>query len=256
MPKTFQRVTSWSRAGIIESIIGLALLGIMVGNLSGCGDSVEESGAAFVAISGGSKIEVPDSTKYNLPFTLLVTSKEGDPVEGAVVDLKIYPTQYYKGYKDWDGSRYLQYYPDGLGGVSATTSSGTPTPVPCANEDANKNGILDGGEDVNGNGQLDPGIPVSFASSGTATGNDGAELTGRVRTDEQGFADFTLNYGKDYALYLSVKITATTSATGTEGKDTHTVPFLFIEKSEMTSNDAVPGDVSPFGTAASCSDPS
>lgn len=241
---------------LILSCMGLPVLGA-----SGCGNVGDSSkDAAFIAISGGSQIEVPSdsTTEYNLPFNVLVTSKDGVAIEDAVVDLSVVPKHYYKGYKAQEGGGWTQYYMDGQGGITATFGPKTPDPVPCPNEDANRNAVLDPGEDINGNGELEPGNPVAFASNKTASGGDsegsGAELTGRVRTESDGFAEFTLNYGKDYALYLSVEITATTSVTGTEGTTTRSA-FLYIEQSEMEESSTPPGQLGPFGYAPSCTNP-
>jgi hypothetical protein len=107
----------------------------------------------------------------------------------------------------------------------------------CANEDTNRNGILDAGEDFNGNGTLEPGTP--------------ATVTATVTTDASGNGAFDVVYPKDYANWLQVKITGTIQVAGTES--TKAIRFLLPMSDADASNP--PGTTSPYGTANACTNP-
>ncbi len=123
---------------------------------------------------------------YAMPFTVLVTDTNGSAISDQQVSLSVYPTYFKTGtYADNDE-------------IDTYTFTGI-----FANEDDNRNGILDSGEDDTFiNGRLDPGGVVSITSS--------------VTTDSNGFAAFNLVYAKAYGRWTDVEITATTTVSGTE----------------------------------------
>ena len=156
---------------------------------------------------------------------MLVTDASGNAVEGAQVSIAVNPTFYWKGFRAWDGTSWA---------INITAG-------PCANEDLNENGILDAGEDINGNNRLDPGNVVSAPATVT-TGADGSFQFDQV-------------YAKDFGDWVQVKLTAADEVSGTEA--THTVPFVLpvIAADVGTQANAPPGETSPFGTGAACTDP-
>lgn len=180
----------------------------------------------FVILGTGDTIfENTTSTKYLMPYIVLVTDSNGNAVEGTTVDLSVIPTFYYKG--NWADTGDPLYW---TRVVNAT----------CANEDANVNGILDAGEDINSNGRLEPGAVVSVPSTVT-TGSDGS-------------AEFDLTYAQEYATWVTVNLTASTTVSGTEA--THTVPInLPVQIVDTLLAATPPGFISPFGTAGVCTDP-
>ena len=183
--------------------------------------------ALFITIGFGNTISLLDVTTYSKPFTVYVTDANGVAVGNQLLSLSAIPEIYYKGFlvfnKTW------KYNGDAPAAV-------------CANEDRNLNGILDAGEDTNGNGQLTPGNVVV-----TAPGN--------VTTDASGRASFSLQYGEQYAPWVTVRITARASVAGTESRQS-----IFFNLSGLAadfSDENVPpaGVRSPFGRSASCTDP-
>ncbi len=188
--------------------------------------------ALFIAIDSTNTIAEQDSTHYALPYGIHVTDASGNPVANKTVTLSIIPVTYMKGAYAWNGS------------VWAATSS---TPNECNNEDfsgnpeTDLNGILDDGEDFNSNAMLEPGNPVS--------------VTNTVITDANGIASFNLVYGKNYANWVRVKLTASTSVSGSESVKS-TTPFVIpAMSSDVNSEDKAPpgGGNSPFGIAPDCS---
>lgn len=180
--------------------------------------------ALFISIGVGSTLTVLDAVTYEKDFSVYVTDANGVAAASRSVTISAYPSTYRKGY---------------LEDIGHWTYFGVPTV--CANEDGNRDGILDVGEDINGNGFLDPGLPVVLSPS-------------NLTTDANGYATFKMRYGKNYALWLTTQVTARSLVGGTESSKT--VPYDL----EMTFQDAdsagTPANVvSPFGQATLCTVP-
>jgi len=181
--------------------------------------------ALFISIAEGNTIKNLDENTYEKPFSVYVTDVNGAPVTNRVVNLSVWVDEYGKGgLARFDGKWVY---------------AGTPTF--CVNEDTNRNGILDPGEDTNTNGRLTPGLPVAIAPAA-------------VTTDDKGFAEFSLQYGENYALWGDTTITARAVVGGTESVASHKY-FLLMSAADAT-NEATPANVrSPFGVATVCTNP-
>jgi hypothetical protein len=188
----------------------------------------------FIKLGTGNKIEELDVTRYKQPWSVLVTDANGGPVPGAAVTLSILPTVY------WKGTYNL--------GLCGTADCWVWTPIagpPCANEDTNRNGILDSAsppppsEDVNGNGRLDPGNVATFASSGTVSSS--------VTVGSDGFGLFDVIYAQQYANWVAVELRATVKVAGSESLavESYTLPILASVILDVTADP--PGRPSPFG---------
>lgn len=186
--------------------------------------------ALFITIGYGNTMSNLDETTYSKMFTVYVTDANGVAVGNQVITISVVPEVYLKGSLTYNGVVW--------------TYSGVPTQ--CLNEDANGNGILDSGEDsgVNGNndGRLTPGNVV-VAAPGTVT------------TDAAGRTTFNLQYGEQYAPWVSVAIKAYASVAGTESRQS--LSFLLPGlSSDFTAEGNPPAGVrSPFGTQTLCTNP-
>lgn len=185
--------------------------------------------ALFISIAEGNTIGNLDENTYEKPFSVYVTDVNGAPATNRVVNLSVWADEYGKGTLRYDGEQW----------VYATT------PTFCLNEDVNRNGILDGGEDSpptnpqgNNSGKLEPGLPVVIAPAS-------------VTTDNTGFAQFKLQYGENYALWVDTTITARAVVGGTESVSTRKY-FLLMSSSDATSESTPANARSPFGTASVC----
>ncbi|MFZ4478344.1 MAG: beta strand repeat-containing protein [Rhodoferax sp.] len=219
--------------------------------------------ALFITIARSGTLDGSDSTTYKKDFTVYLTDATGAPAGNQSVTLSVWPTTYGKGTLTWDSAATPPVW---------KYSSGSPTT--CANEDFNRNGILNygmvsyngssyWGEDSNKNGVLDPGEDLNgnaILDSEDTNGNGKLEpgmpavITPSVTTDALGFATFTLRYGKNFAWWVNTEITARALVAGTESKQIHT--YLL----EMTSTDALSSGSpansgSPFGTQSVCTTP-
>jgi hypothetical protein len=115
----------------------------------------------------------------------------------------------------------------------------------CANEDTNRNGVLEVGEDADNDGRLDPGksdVSVSL-------------LHAKTRAD--GTAELQILYAKSFGSWVDAKITvAASGVSGTEGRAIAVVAPVPVDAASITNADVPPAyQVSPYGTAPSCTNP-
>jgi len=190
----------------------------------------------FISIGTGNIIFEPNSAQYRVEFVIQITDSQGNGVEGVSVQTGILSDAYAKG--QWilvlDQSGNLVWF------QSISTIGG------CADEDVNRNGVLDPGEDFNASGRIEAGnIATSVAQVGSG---------GTFTTDSAGFGIIDIFYPQDHAVWVAVTLEATTSVQGTEfAKATSFV--LPISGDDTDDVDvAPPGVVSPFGFSANCGD--
>lgn len=115
----------------------------------------------------------------------------------------------------------------------------------CANEDVNRNGVLEAGEDVNGSGRLDPGksdVSVSLL---------------QTKTRADGTAELQIQYAKSFGSWVDALITvAASGVSGTEGRATALVAPVPVDAASIKNKDVAPAyQVSPYGTVANCTVP-
>ena len=125
----------------------------------------------------------------------------------------------------------------------------------CANEDTNRNGLLEAGENLNG------GIPYT----GTNEFNNRLEpgksdvsvtlLQSKTRAD--GTAELQIQYAKSFGSWVDARITVAASGVlGTEGRAFALVPPVPVDAASIKAKDTTPAYVvSPYGQVASCTDP-
>jgi hypothetical protein len=187
----------------------------------------------FITAGTGNVVGTPSSTTYQLDYTVVVSDASGNPVPGVNVTASVRPRNYYKGRLVFIGTQ-------GPWQVAPATDIAD-TPVSCANEDINSDGIMQVGEDTNGNGRLDPGIPVTVSPTAT--------------TDAHGQAIVSLFYPRDRTNWLDIDLTIRGSVSGTEAiyKAYTLLPGLSSDYNQITVSP--PGAVSPYGVGRTCSDP-
>jgi hypothetical protein len=115
----------------------------------------------------------------------------------------------------------------------------------CKNEDVNRNGVLEAGEDTDADLRLDPGkSDVSITL-----------LNPKTRAD--GTAVLEIQYAKSFGSWVEAWITvAASGVSGSEGRATYRLTPVPVPSEALTSEASAPAFVeSPYGVAASCSDP-
>lgn len=112
----------------------------------------------------------------------------------------------------------------------------------CANEDENRNGVLEAGEDNNGNNALEPrkaDVRVRLLSS---------------KTDSSGSAVLEVTYDQDHGSWVDAVITVSASGiAGTEGRAVYTLSPVPVDAAQIKDTSGSPAFVvSPYGVSNSC----
>lgn len=199
--------------------------------------------AATITIGASNKIRdvTVDGVQvaYALPFSVTVVDANGNPIQGAVVSLGVFPVRFYTG----------------TGGTVGQERDGV-----YINEDIlTRNGILEPGED--GAIELNPLTmapynPVTYWNSGsegttaiigtTQIGNGRLDPGGvatiptTVTTGALGIAGFEVTYPKSYGGWIDVEITASTQVTGSTSA-------AKLEAALAVRSGDTPFPFSPFG---------
>ena len=193
------------------------------------------TGTVFIITGFDNLIGISPSstTVYEKEFVNIVTNSASNPVANQVVTVQMQPTLYYKGHYVLATDKWVQV-------ITAT----------CENEDKNNNGVFDAGEiDLNTNGTIEPRFP------GTLTGTTGTGGNTTTTTDTIGVGKFKLNYPKNYATWIDMKIISKTVVGGSESSSNVTLN-LPVLAAELTNKAASPSNInSPFGDGNVCSDP-
>jgi len=115
----------------------------------------------------------------------------------------------------------------------------------CANEDTNRNGVLESGEDANGDGQLWPRKPDVIISL----------LQSKTRAN--GTVELQIEYAKDHGTWVDAFITVSASGvSGSEGRATYLMAPVPIDAASKKKLDSDPAyRISPYGEGASCLSP-
>jgi hypothetical protein len=193
--------------------------------LSGTTNLTVNSQAVFISISTSNEIRNLNPATYLKDFAVTVTDINGAPVGSKVVSLEVYPVSFTKG-RLVRGTTVWDY--------------DIPSLTTCLNEDVDRDGILDAGEDRSTDGQLTPGNPAALSAS-------------TVTTAANGVATFDLQYGENFANWVTVLITAKTAVGGTESVKTQ-LYALSPSSADMVATTTPASAVSPFGTGT-CTQP-
>lgn len=196
----------------------------------------------FVSIGTGNELTEPNTAQYMIEYIVQVTDSNGNGVANVPVSLRILSEGYYKGFRVVAGSSWTTQYTVVAG--SPGTVSGTSQA--CQDEDTlglpayQRNGILDPGEDYNSNGRLEAGNIATVTPSNAVT-------------NASGFVLVNVFYPQEYAYYLDVLLSASTTVQGSEYVRTSRFLLPGISSDFNSVNRGPPGPVSPFGQATSCS---
>jgi hypothetical protein len=132
-----------------------------------------------------------NSLTYIKKFDVAVADSAGNAVANAQISASVDLRSYRKA--------------DGIGSVGDSLAY-TSTPAICANEDTNRNGLLDAGEDVNGNNTIEPrkaDVIISYV---------GGQVTG-----SNGRATIQVEYPQSVAYWIDYAVKVTTNVAGSEG---------------------------------------
>jgi hypothetical protein len=135
------------------------------------------------------------------------------------------------------------YYKGSMAFVTGTGWGFAAPPVQCVNEDTNFNGVLDSGDNnQNMDGLLWPGQSAAFTLD-----NNGV-------TDSSGFVVLRVRHGQRFAFWARYQISAGAATAGSDPPTTYD-DTLSAAKADVDSTSTPGFAVSPFGTAAVCTNP-
>jgi hypothetical protein len=186
----------------------------------------------FITLGTGNEINEPNQAQYRKEYAVQVTDSQGAGVADVTVQMRIQSDAYYKGYWVYDSvaSQWVQVITAG----------------PCADEDVNRNGVLDPGEDNNSSGTLEAGNIATVAAQ--STGN------GTFSTDQNGFGIVDVIYPQEFARWVDVTLTAQATVQGTETTETSKFRLPIAASDVTDQNTNPPGNPSPFGESNTCND--
>ena len=207
----------------VTDISGVPLGGPAVTNTA----TLTVSGQSLLVRLGTDNLVLSQPPLYKKTWVAVVTDAGGNAVPNVTVIFALRPGHYLKGTFDF-----------------FDTTAGTwhkAVAAVCDNEDINFNGNLDPGEDFNGNGSLEPG--------GVADVNTTAV------TDASGIATAVITYPKDHARWVEYLLEARTGVTSNDPPTVATFLLVGLASDYSDKNIAPPGEFSPYGTAAVCTNP-
>lgn len=203
--------------------------------------------AYFIILGTGNTLFEPDTARYAKEWSISVTDVQGRPVAGQSVQASIRSKRYMKGELAWAD-------PPGAWNYAAGS------PLYCADEDSNKDGILDlATEDTNGNGLMEAGnialvaaVPSSASASAPCAALNAQGASAAVTTDTQGNARVCVFYPQNYAEWVEVTLTATAPVGGSEFSRSSVFALQVLAADVDSETDAPPNQYSPFGTDLDC----
>lgn len=161
---------------------------------------------------------------YVKRFVVMVVDAAGQAKPNVRITPSVDLLSYAKGFYVRPGSWTTD---SGAGGYQSAS---------CANEDINRNSVLEAGEDVNGNGQLDPrksDVAISMIGTG--------------ETDSSGAAILQIQYPKNVATWVNYRILVSAAGvSGTEGRAVWN-GVLGAAAEEFTNTTPPSFVVSPYG---------
>jgi hypothetical protein len=211
----------------------------------------------FISLGTGNEISEPNVADYLKIYSVRVTDANGTGVKGISLIMDLVSTRYYKGYRSFRAVSATDCtLPSGMGTFWFTcyTEEGVPartfTPVQgdgtgCADEDLNHNGVLDVppaspvNEDVNNSLQIEAGNIASVSPR-------------NVVTDDNGTALVNVTYPQEYAYYVEVRLSASTTVQGTEFVRSSYFMLPGLASDFNKADTGPPGPISHFGQATNC----
>ncbi|WP_374673422.1 Ig-like domain-containing protein [Ideonella sp.] len=184
------------------------------------------SQAISVTLGGNGTIaEGEQGVTYTKQFVAMVVDSAGYAMPGVTITPTVDLTDYRKG----------MWVPD-FGAWSLDVER------ECANEDLDRDGVLDPGEDIDRDGILEP-----------RKADVSVRMVGSAKTDSSGLALLQIEYPQDVASWVRFQLTVTASGvSGTEGRASRS-DWLAVPASAVNSTDSSPAfQESPYGITPSC----
>ncbi len=175
-------------------------------------------------LTGGSDLT------YIRKFVVLVVDSSGRAKGNVEIVPSVDLEYFYKGFYEKEGGLWVSVVRDPLTNVVIRA------PISCPNEDVNRNGVLETGEDRDDDKVLEP------RKSDVAV-----SMVGSTKTDASGLAILQIEYPKNVASWVRVKILVSAAGVlGTEGRASWT-ETLAVPAGALTGDGAPAFVLSPYG---------
>ena len=207
----------------------------------------------------------PDDLTYAKEYVVMVVDAAGQAKADVVITPFVDLTGYRKGFWFWNGVIYQQsltlnsdeYYSWTGESWSQVARPAFSLPT-CPNEDANRNGVLEGLplgtgtppaigsrlEDLNWNGTVEP-----------RKADVAVKMVGSNKTDSNGLAIVQVQYGRNVSSWIDYVLTVTASGvSGTEARAAVASETLFPALAIRTESQVPAFVLSPYGRSSVCSD--
>ncbi|MEO6322246.1 MAG: Ig-like domain-containing protein [Polaromonas sp.] len=183
------------------------------------------SGQAIAVSIGDDNLLTKGAGTYIKKFAVTVADSAGKAVVNAPVAISVDLTHYGKGqsdyvYKDKSGVKtdaltvvpfsLLNAYPADIS-IDPVTS---PQRIWCANEDTNRNGIVDPGENINGSVDSNGQPTINPRKSDLIVSYDDPAVT---KTNSSGVLVIKVEYSQRFGTWLAYNVIASTSVSGSQG---------------------------------------
>jgi hypothetical protein len=183
--------------------------------------------------TGNSVADGPNqATQYELPYSVQAADASGAGISGVTVTFSVQAIEYFTGHMTYNGALWVPLYavpaPSGCSAVYVYENDGvivTPTPTP----------------------PIPSNYVVTLIPGSVATTDVSSAVTGTGGT-----ASVNLIYPKDHSYWVQVALTATATVAGTQNSTTAEFILPGLSTDYTTQTIAPPGQVSPYGTSATC----
>ena len=176
----------------------------------------------------GTILSVNNDLMYDKRFIVSVVDAAGNAKPDVNLSVSVDLPKYYKGF-------YTR--PVGAQGWIKTETA------VCANEDLNKNGVLEAGEDLDLDNVLEP------------RKSDVSIVLTHSKTRADGTAEVQIQYAKNVGSWIAALITVSASGvSGTEGRAQFSLDPVPVDAASITAPSSPAFQVSPYGIMGSCTD--
>jgi len=211
---------------------GVVVTAVVVGtNISSTTPLTVGGQTVFLSLGTGNTISAYSSTQYEMPFTVTAVDAAGHGVGGVISTFSVQSVSYNMG-----AMSVFHQPPGSWLNPEYTAINCSPTNV------------------TEYNGVINPSPPpanvtgVSTAIPGSVASTD----VGSATTTSAGTAPVNVIYPKDHAYWVTVALTATATVQGTQNSTTAIFLLPGLAGDYTTQTVSPPGQVSPYGQAATC----
>jgi len=238
-----QAATVYTASTSTSASNGIVISASVVGTAVSSTTSLTVGGqSVFLSLGTGNLVgQGPNATtQYSYPFSVQAIDSAGAGVNNVTVSFTVSSLAYGKGVELYGTPVANAWAPNySTSNTDPDSFDAIPGFVGCLSEDVAGNGILTSAEDYNGNGKLDPGLVVSTNVGSAVTANGGT-------------AAVNLIYPKDHANWVAVMLTATASVSGNQSSASTSFVLPGLASDFTSATISPPGQLSPYGSAATC----